>query len=89
MAHTVLVTLRIGAFCQDYEIPDNVKLQELYPRLLAVLKKENMMFRSFRGIILELDGAGLLDTTATLADYGVCTGYYLDVVKEEKYDGLR
>ena len=89
MADTVLITLRIDDFCQDYEIPCDVRLWELYPRLLAVLQRENTLFRNFRGIILELDGAGLLDMFATLADYGVCTGDYLDVVREEKYDGLR
>ena len=89
MVNTVVVTLRAERFCQDFELPSDVVLQELYPRLLAVLQNISGQFANSRGIILEVDGAGLLDKSATLMDYGIRTGFYLDVVKEEKYDGFR
>lgn len=88
MVNTVIVTLRAKQFCQDFELPADVALQVLYPRLLVVLQNISQQFSGYRGIILELDGAGLLDKRATLIDYGIRTGFYLDIVKEEKYDGF-
>lgn len=89
MNDAVVVTLRADRFSQDFELPANVELRELYPRLLVVLQSVSERFADYRGVILEVDGAGLLDRQATLADYGVRAGFYLDVVKEDKYDGFR
>lgn len=89
MAKTVVVTLRTASYCQDFVLPTDVVLGELYPRLIAVLHKTTGHFSDYQSIILEINGAGLLDQTATLLDYGVCTGMYLDVVRKEKYDGFR
>ena len=90
MAETVIVTLQAGdEFHGDYELPANVPLRELYPRLLKVLQKtKEKLFWDYSAIVLELDGAGLLDEDATLLDYGVSTGCYLEVTKSEKYDGF-
>lgn len=90
MAETVIVTLQAGEeFHGDYELPANVPLRDLYPRLLKVLQKtKEKFFWDYSAIVLELDGAGLLDESTTLLDYGVSTGSYLEVAKKEKYDGF-
>ena len=90
MAETVIVTLQAGdEFHGDYELPADIPLRELYPRLLGVLQKtKKKVFWDYSELILELDGAGLLDENATLTDYGICTGCYLEIVKKEKYDGF-
>ena len=88
MEETVVVTLRSGAYREDYEIPTNVPLGQLYPRLLKILKKRNSMFETYGGILLEYNHGGMLDLNATLADYGVLRGGYLDVVREEMYHGI-
>lgn len=90
MVDMVAVTLRAGEFSCDFELPNHVKLCELYPRILAALQKTNMrVFGEYNEIILETDGCGMLDLSATLRDYGICSGYDLDVVRKEKYDGFR
>lgn len=89
MKETVVVTLRAASYCQDFALPVSVPLRELYPRILDVLQNATSYFTDYQSIILEINGAGLLDQTATLLDYGVCTGMYLDVVRKEKYDGFR
>ena len=87
METEVVITLRAEGFSCDFELPANVCLAELYPRLLKALKKTDFdYFRDYCGIILEISGAGMLEQTATLSDYGVKTGYYLDIVRKEKYD---
>lgn len=88
MEETVVVTLQCASYREDYELPTNVPLGELYPRLLAVLKKRSDVFSSYLAIILEYNHAGMLDRTATLADYGILRGHYLDVVQEELYHGI-
>lgn len=89
MDDVILVTLRAENFVQDFELPANICLAELYPRLLTVLKKlKGDSFKTFSGIILEIQGEGMLNKTVSLADYGVCTGCYLDIAREEKYYGF-
>lgn len=90
MGSEVVVTLRAEGFSCDFELPANICLKELYPRLLKVLKKmDAKSFRDYSGIVLEIEGAGMLEQTATLLDYGVKSGYYLDIVRKEKYDDFR
>lgn len=75
---TIIVTLRAENFCRDFELPANVPLGELYPRLLAVLQKaSNRVFGEWTKLILETDEGMLMDEKATLFDYGICTGCYL------------
>lgn len=86
---TVIVTLRMGDFEKDFELPCRIPLAELYPRLTAALQETSVKrFGDFTGVILEKDDAGLLDETATLLDYGIRTGCILDIVRKEKYDGF-
>ena len=90
MMNMVLITLQADAFYADFELPADIKLHALYPRLLQALKAENPhQFERFTAIILEKEGAGLLDEDANLLDYGIRSGDYLDVVRKEKYDGFR
>ena len=86
---TVIVTLCAENFEKDFELPCAITLGELYPRLLAALQAtSSMKFGDYRGVILEKDGAGLLERNATLLDYGICTGGILTIAREEKYDGV-
>lgn len=89
MPETVIVTLRCGEFCRDYALPAHIPLEELYERLLKVLQKSSKEFEKYTSVVLELDGGGMLDRGASLADYGVRSGMYLDIAGEEKYHGLR
>ena len=88
MDDRVVVTLHCKGCDEDYELPCNVPLSELYPRLLSALQKHAYSdFCSYKGIILELNNRGLTDLSATLMDYGICDGSVLSVAKEEKYYG--
>lgn len=90
MAKTIVVTLQSKQYSQDFELPATVPLHELYPRLTEALHKAaGTQFQDFSSVILEKDGAGLLDEAASLADYGVCDGCILNVVRKEKYNGFR
>lgn len=88
MEETVVVTVRSGAYEEDYELPVNVPLGELYPRLLMILKRRNSLFETYPSILLVYNHGGMLNKNATLADYGVLRGGYLDVVREEMYHGI-
>ncbi len=86
---TVIITLRAENFEKDFELPCTIPLSELYPRLTVALQETSAMrFGDFTGVVLEQNGAGLLDQKATLLDYGICTGSILDIVRKEKYDGF-
>ena len=90
MKNTVVVTLRSKGYEKDFELPSNIKLEELYPRLTSALQSANpKVFGDYESIILELDDSALLDTNATLNDFGVCTGKILTVVGQNKSDRLR
>ena len=90
MSKTAVVTLFSKQYSQDFELPTDTPLKELYPRLTEVLRRAaGKQFQDYSSVILELDGGGLLDESASLADYGVCTGSKLGVVRKEKYDGFR
>lgn len=80
----IVVTLQAEDYCCDFELPANVVLGELYPRLLTVLQKaSNRVFGGWIKLVLETEEGALLDEMATLLDYGICTGYYLSVKQEE------
>ena len=89
MAETAIVTLRLESYCKDYELPVKVPLGELYPRLLTVLQEKSSRFGEYNNIVLEYRKCGMTDKTATLADYGVVSGVYLDIAREEEYHGIR
>lgn len=86
---SVVVTLKAEGFEKDVELPCRVRLGELYPRLTAALQHASgMKFGALTGVVLEKEGAGMLDLRATLLDYGVCTGSILEIVEREKYNGF-
>jgi hypothetical protein len=85
----VVVTLQADNFSRDFSLPANIKLKELYPRLLAALQNaSSSRFLDWKGVILETDDGAFVDLEATLADYGVCTGKYLCVVEEDWGNGI-
>lgn len=90
MTDQVVVTLRTeGGFCFDFELPAKVKLGELYPRLLTALKNaSNRFFAEWENLLLETEEGLLVDMSATLYDYGICTGFYLNVVRRDEDDGI-
>ncbi len=84
---TVIITLRAKDFEKDYELPCTIPLSELYPRLIVALQEtSSMRFGNYSGVVLEQKGAGMLDLNASLLDYGVCDGLYLDIVEKRKDD---
>jgi len=83
MSDQVLVTLCFGQTEQDYALPSKIRLGELYPRLLSVLKEADAeTFRQVSSICLQREDGFLLDSNATLLDYGVKNGSRLAVSKE-------
>jgi len=88
MGNEVVVTLQADAFSRDFVLPATVKLKDLYPRLLAALQNaSSTRFASWKGVLLETDVGAFLDLEATLQDYGVVTGNYLNIVEEDWDDG--
>ena len=80
MAKSVIVTVRCKRFEQDMELPAQLCIEELCEKLLETLKSaDNYTFNSFEKILLLHDGFCLADETATLEDYGIQTGYFLDI----------
>ena len=85
----VVVTLQSDSFNRDFLLPANVKLKELYPRLLKALKNaSSTRFADWKGVILKTDEGFLDDVEATLSGYGICTGNYLDLVEEDWSNGI-
>ncbi len=84
----VIVTLQADNFNRDYALPANVKLKELYPRLLYVLcETARARFGNLRTFALGNENGIFLDPEATLQDYGICTGQYLFVIEGGASDG--
>ena len=83
MPETIIVTLRTEqGFCSDFELPAAVRLAELYPRLLAVLQQlKAASFLQWNSLLLETEAGVLLDDSATLSDYGICSGHYLTIIQ--------
>lgn len=81
MNNTIIVTLKASGFEKDFELPNNVRLRELYPRLTSALQSTSSeCFGDYETVLLELGESALLTEDATLSDYGVCTGSVLKVV---------
>lgn len=84
MTTEIIVTLQSEGFCSDFSLPANVALGELYLRLLAALKKISpACFDEWSSILLAGQDGILADESATLFDYGVCSGWYLNVLRKE------
>ena len=78
----ILLTLRCGPFSEDFELPWEEPLQNIYPLLLSVLKKiDPRRFADWGEMLLEKDGAFLMDEQASLRDYGICTGSDLNIAR--------
>ena len=89
MTNSIIVTLKVNQYAEDFELPGNEKLQELYPKLFDLLQMTRPdIFKQYRGVVLEVNGCGLVDLSATLFDYGICSGMYMDIVNSEKYEGF-
>ena len=88
MAQTVTVTLRSERICKDFVLPADVPLRELCPRVLAVLQKYDSSLPDDYDLVLEREKGGMLNLDATLAQYGVVDGMYLDIARKEKYNGI-
>ena len=87
MNETVLVTLRVKGFSQDYELPCNIELAELYPRLREALKQTRKFLDELDvcdEIVLETEGHRLSNSSATLSDYGIRSGNILNIVRKEE-----
>jgi len=83
MTEEVVVTLRLDGYSCDYALPANIKLEELYPRLLKVLQNEiSGKLKDWEEMLLQTEEGALLDLSATLYDYGICSGYYLTIVQK-------
>lgn len=80
MPKNVIVTVRYHQFDKDIELPTQLCIGELSEKLLETLKgADNYTFHSFEKILLLHDGFCLADEAATLEDYGIQTGYFLNV----------
>ena len=85
----VIVTLRYEKFSRDFSLPANVKLKELYPRLLKALQKaSSSRFSEWKGVMLGTAEGVLSDPEGTLSEYGICTGMYLNLIEEEANNGI-
>lgn len=85
----IIVTLKMGDYCEDYELPGGDALGKLYPRMTQILKEAGAPIHfSCQSIVFEQEGKGLLDMHACLLDYGICTGALLEVADRRKYNGL-
>ena len=85
----VVVTLQSENFSRDFALPADVKLGDLYPRLLKALQNaSSARFGDWRGVILETEEGAFTDLEATLTDYGVYTGKYLNLSEEDWNDGI-
>lgn len=82
MGESVIVTIRKNRFCQDVELPGDLPLGELKPKLLELLKHTNaMLFGGWESVLLLHDGKALLDDRLALCDYGILSGFYVDVME--------
>lgn len=82
--NTVVVTIQADGFCEDFELPSSIPIQELKARLLEVLKDlDARKFSTVSSYALRCAGKGLLcEEHASLDDYGVLTGSNLEIVPQ-------
>ena len=84
LQNKTVVTLTCEEFKSDYELPTAIPLSELSNRLLCVLQQEEpKLFNRFSKLWLASDKGVFADQSATLNDYGVCSGTVIKVICEE------
>lgn len=82
MDQYVVVTVCSEGFSEDFQLPSKLCMKELCPRLLKVLQSlDPIRFKDYKSIILEYNRGLMLEENATLEDYGVFSGSYLEVKK--------
>lgn len=83
----IIVTIRMDSFQRDMELPETLPLRTLCVQLLELLKQADArLFRTMDEIALAVDGMPMLNCGASLKDYGVYNGAYLDIVPIEKME---
>lgn len=81
----IIVTIRMDSFQRDMELPETLPLRALCVQLLELLKQADArLFRTMDEIALAVDGMPMLNGSASLKDYGIYNGTYLDIVPIEK-----
>ena len=88
MQETVILTLYTKSFSRDFELPANIPLSLLYPRLLSVLARVDKSFAGWEDMFLLRAGKAMVFPEASLADYGIYDGELLEVVRKEKQYGF-
>ena len=83
----IIVTIRMDSFQRDMELPETLPLRTLCVQLLELLKQADArLFRTMDEIALAVDGMPMQNCGASLKDYGVYNGAYLDIVPIEKME---
>ncbi len=83
----IIVTIRMDSFQRDMELPETLPLRTLCVQLLELLKQADArLFRTMDEITLAADGMPMLNRGASLKDYGIYNGAYLDIVPIEKLE---
>ena len=81
----IIVTIRMDSFQRDMELPEALPLRTLCVQLLELLKQADArLFRTMDEIALDADSMPMLTGSASLKDYGIYNGTYLDIVPIEK-----
>ena len=80
-----VVTIRMDGFQRDIELPEALPLRTFCVQLLELLKQADArLFRTMDEIALAVDSMPMLTGSASLKDYGIYNGTYLDIVPIEK-----
>ena len=80
----IIVTIRMDSFQRDMELPEALPLRTLCVQLLELLKQADArLFRTMDEIALAADSMPMLTGSASLKDYGIYNGTYLDIVPIE------
>lgn len=83
----IIVTIRMDSFQRDMELLETLPLRTLCVQLLELLKQADArLFRTMDEITLAADGMPMLNRGASLKDYGIYNGAYLDIVPIEKME---
>lgn len=85
MSGKIVVTVRMDDFQRDLELPDGTPLRSLCAELLTLLRQTDArLFSDTAELVLAADGMPMLSGGASLSDYGVGSGAYLDIVPVER-----
>ena len=83
----IVVIIRMDSFQRDMELPETLPLRTLCVQLLELLKQTDArLFRTMDEIALAADSMPMLNGSASLKDYGIYNGTYLDIVPIEKME---